>query len=149
MEGMSVIIRLVAEDDLVICGELYAAAFSTPPYREVWDPQSATSMLAGLYYRDPEDCWCIDDNGIIAGIAFCTGYGTFRATIQEFAIAPEFQRRGLGTELMDYVLTQFRDKGVQTVDLVVNIDAPALDLYKKFGFRHPDRYVLMAKWLQG
>jgi len=139
------IIRLVREEDLLVCGDIYAKAFSQAPYFGVWTTETAANMLAGLLSRDPESCWCVENDSGILGFAFCTTYGSFRGTIQEFAIAPGSQKRGIGTLMMEHILTQFRSRGLQNVDLVANLDASAFKFYKKFGFQHPDRYVVMAR----
>jgi ribosomal protein S18 acetylase RimI-like enzyme len=104
-------------------------------------------MLAGLLDRDPESCRLIEMNGLIAGFAFCTSYGSFRATIQEFAVSPEFQGRGLGTELMTHMIKEFHERGLKSVDLIVNTSAPAYRLYQHFGFIRPDPYAVMLRRL--
>jgi ribosomal protein S18 acetylase RimI-like enzyme len=141
------LIRLIDEQDIPACGRIYVKAFSGPPYREVWELEVSMEMLAGLLHRDPESCWCAEEAGEIVGFAFCTTYGTFRATIQEFAIAPEFQKKGFGNALMEHVLSEFRRRNIRIADLVVSQDAPAFRLYRKFGFRKPGKYVIMARWL--
>jgi ribosomal protein S18 acetylase RimI-like enzyme len=141
-------IRVIRDEDIPACGAIYASAFAAPPYREAWDAGQAAEMLSELLKKDPESCWCVEEDGELAGFAFCTVFGRFRATIQEFAVAPRFQRKGLGRALMKHVLEELERRSVRTVDLVVNRDAPAFALYRKFGFRQPDRYVLMAKWLR-
>lgn len=140
-------IRLVQEEDLTTCGKIYAEAFAVRPYTGFWTAEDAADMLSGLLERDPFSCWCIEKDGEIAGFIFCTQFGTFRATVQEFAIAPKFQKHSLGTTLMRYALDEFRDRGLQTVDLVVNKEAPAFDMYHTFGFRQPEHYTVMARWL--
>jgi ribosomal protein S18 acetylase RimI-like enzyme len=140
-------IRLIREEDLEICGAIYSEAFSVRPYTGIWKAKDATDMLSGLLDRDPHSCWCVEQDGEIAGFIFCTQFGTFRATIQEFAIAPKYQKLRLGTALMQYALDEFRDRGMQTVDLVVNRDAPAYALYRKMGFLQPSQYAVMSRWL--
>lgn len=141
------LIRRITQEDLSECGTIYSRAFAGPPYHEDWDIGMATEMLSGLLMRDPESAWCVDEDGEIAGFAFCTTYGTFRATIQEFAFAPRFQRRGFGTALMNHVLGQFRLAGIKTLDLVVRREAPAHGFYRRFGFQQPENYIIMARWL--
>ena len=141
------LIRLVREDDLPVCGRIYATAFSVPPYRERWLPDAATEMLTGLLERDPASCWCADEEGEIIAFAFCTSFGKWRATIQEFAVAPGHQGKGIGTSLMLHVLADFRARGIRAADLVVNRLAPALEFYRKLGFSQPRDYTLMIRSL--
>jgi len=141
------IIRLVREEDLAACGRIYAEAFSAPPYRERWNMDDAAEMLAGLLARDPESCWCVEEGEQIIGFAFCTQFGKWRATIQEFAISPSHQRQGIGTSLMLHVLALFRARGVRSADLVVNRHAGAFGFYQKLGFHQPRDYTLMIRSL--
>lgn len=144
-EIFSMTIRLIKEEDLTACGLLYAEAFAAPPYNGNWTTESAADMLAGLLEKDKEHCWCIERDGRIQGVAFCTVFGTFRGTIQEFAIGPQFQGKGLGTRLMKHILEEFRSEGIKNADLIANMDAPAFGFYKKFAFRKPYRYTVMAR----
>lgn len=140
-------IRLIQEEDLDVCSEIYTEAFSARPYTGVWKKDEALEMLSGLLDRDPFSCWCTERDDEIAGFIFCTQFGGFRATIQEFAIKPRFQKLGLGTALMKYALDEFRSRGVQTTDLVVNEDAPAYKLYRRLGFMQPVHYTVLTRWL--
>lgn len=144
---MPVIIRLVTEGDIIECGRIYSDAFSRPPYKDKWTVDAAADMLSGLFDRDPDSCWCVEIDSKIVGFAFCTTFGDFRATVQEFAVSPKFQKHGIGTVLMEYILGQFKNNGLLAVDLVVNRNAPALNLYKKFGFMQPENYTLMIRKL--
>jgi ribosomal protein S18 acetylase RimI-like enzyme len=138
-------IRLITRQDLRTCAAIYAEAFAAPPYNDVWTPETAEEMLSGLLDRDPYHCWLIEESNNILGFAFCTTFGTFRGTVQEFAIAPAHQRRGLGTRLMDHILSEFQAEGIQNADLIANQDAPAYRFYRQYGFNSPRRYVILAR----
>lgn len=141
------VIRLASEEDLAACGMIYADAFAGPPYDEEWAPTKASDMLAELLKKDSESCWCAEEDGQIIGFAFCTTFGKFRALIQEFAVRPESQKKGIGMALMKHVLAECRNRGVQSAELVVNKHAPALDFYRKLGFHMPRNYTLMVRSL--
>ena len=140
-------IRPATEADLPVCGAIYAAAFAAPPYGEAWDSLEAPEMLGTLLARDPRSCWCLTVDGHVEGFAFCSVYGRFRATLDEFAVAPGMQGRGYGTALMSTVLREIRQMGVATIDLVAHRSSPAFRFYRKFGFRQPLSYVLMSRRL--
>jgi ribosomal protein S18 acetylase RimI-like enzyme len=144
-ELRDVIIRPITVEDLTACVNIYIDVFTVAPYNGAWTPETARYMLHGLLQRDPAHCWCIEDKNSLLGFAFCTTYGRFRGTIQEFAIASASQKRGLGTQLMEHVIAEFRAGGVENIDLVANVDAYAFRFYKKFGFLQPRRYTLMAR----
>lgn len=141
------LIRLASEEDLAACGVIYADAFTGPPYDEEWAPTKASAMLAELLAKDPESCWCAEDDGQVSGFAFCTTFGKFRALIQEFAVHPRIQKSGIGTALMKHILSEFQSRGIQSAELVVNKHAPAFDFYRRFGFSMPRNYTLMIRSL--
>ena len=124
---------------------IYADAFAGPPYDEDWAPAKASSMLAELLKKDPENCWCVEEDGQVRGFAFCTTFGKFRAIIQEFAIHPRVQKKGMGTALMKHILAEFQNRGIVSAELVVNKHVPAFDLYRRFGFHVPKSYTLMIR----
>ncbi len=138
-------IRQLLEDEIEICSKIYSSVFINPPYYNFWPTSQISAMLAGLYSVDPEHCWCIEVDDEIIGFAFCTVYGSFRATIHEFAIKTEMQGKGFGSALMDYMLAEFKQAGIAAVDLCANKDAKAYKLYKKFGFGAAKNYRIMIK----
>ena len=141
----AMLIRLASEEDLATCGMIYADAFRGPPYDEEWAPTKASAMLAELLKKDPESCWCAEEDGRVSAFAFCTTFGSFRALIQEFAVRPQFQKKGVGTALMKHILADFQNRGITSAELVVNKNAPAFDFYRVFGFRPPKNYTLMIR----
>jgi len=143
----TMLIRPTTEKDLEACAAIYASAFAAPPYGEAWKLRDAAEMLDDLLQKDPDTCWCAEIDGRVEGFAFCTVYGRFRATIEEFAVAPGMQGQGIGTALMKHVIKELQSRGVQTADLAANKYAPAYAFYKRFGFRQPRDYVLMSRRL--
>ncbi|MHB1457831.1 MAG: GNAT family N-acetyltransferase [Armatimonadota bacterium] len=140
-------IRVLDETDISRCGEIYSSAFSVPPYNDSWTQDAAEVMLEGLLQRDHENCWCLEVGDVIVGFVFCTVFGSFRATIQEIAVSPEYQCLGHGSALIEYALTQFNMKGITAIDLVANRNAPAYRLYRKFSFVEPKDYRIMIRIL--
>ncbi|MCP4632705.1 MAG: ribosomal protein S18-alanine N-acetyltransferase [candidate division Zixibacteria bacterium] len=56
--------------------------------------------------------------------------------IANFAIAKEFQKKGLGTELIKFILQEAEKAGCGYCYLEVRTgNKPAISLYKKFGFK--------------
>ena len=141
------VIRLASEEDLAACGIIYADAFKGPPYDEAWAPTKASDMLSELLKKDSEGCWCAEEDGEVVGFAFCTTFGRFRVLIQEFAVHPRLQKKGVGTAIMKHILAEFRDRGITSAELIVNKHAPAVGFYRRFGFHMPRNYTLMIRTL--
>ena len=57
------------------------------------------------------------------------------AQVMTIGVAPAAQRRGLGSVLLDALVTRARALGAESVVLEVRVDnAPAIALYERFGF---------------
>jgi ribosomal protein S18 acetylase RimI-like enzyme len=62
-------------------------------------------------------------------------HGT-RGSIATFGVIPSFQRRGIGSLLMERALHRAWELGVRTVDLSVRVENPqAISIYRRFGFQ--------------
>lgn len=79
-------------------------------------------------------------DGKVAGLANCfVNFSTFKGkqliNIHDFAVNPEFRRKGVGEAMMDKVVEYARENDFCKVTLEVRYDNPkAQNLYKKKGF---------------
>lgn len=56
--------------------------------------------------------------------------------VSHIAVAPEFRRRGIATQLLDFAESEARDQGFEKLVLEVEINnSSALAVYEKFGFK--------------
>ena len=53
----------------------------------------------------------------LVGFARCTGDGVVAATVWDVAVHPHYQGSGLGKQMMDFILTELRRRGVSQVFL--------------------------------
>jgi ribosomal-protein-alanine N-acetyltransferase len=104
--------------------------------------------LERICFSDPWNRKCFEEE---LGHQFCTplvvrwdhrivGYACLwhvdeQMEIANFAVSPEFRRKGIGRRLMEEVLGQSREKGCTSVILSVReSNLPAESLYTEFGF---------------
>ena len=121
--------------DLDAIFELNKASFP-----EAWSKQALGSALAAdfVVYVWP------DDGGQLT--AYFLGQTVLdELHILQLAVAPLFRGRGIGSELMRYILNVMRKQGINRADLEVRAsNRDAIDLYHKLGFevvgRRPDYY---------
>ena len=98
---------------------------------ESWSEASFWSELAQYDTRHYLAAWAGDDLQGYAGLA------AYReeAWVQTLAVAPDWQRRGLGTTLLQSLLAEARHRGARTVALEVRADNDAAQrLYVRHGF---------------
>ena len=98
-------------------------------FRDPWD--SAT--VAGELSKDYARYLIADNGGRVEGYA---GLWCLYETAELVRIATREKRRGTGGALMEAVLDTAREAGCERIMLEVRADnAPARELYKKYGFR--------------
>jgi ribosomal protein S18 acetylase RimI-like enzyme len=84
---------------------------------------------------------------IVLTIGFSFEFHGHDAFIDELYIAPAHRRRGFGRQALAIVEQKAREMGVNAVHLEVDRgNDPALELYRRTGYRDHDRF-LMTKWL--
>lgn len=72
-----------------------------------------------------------DLKGGLVGIAFC-----WRVPfVKDLAVAPAWQRQGMGEALLRQAFVCFHKRGASHIDLKVQVDNPALRLYRRLGMR--------------
>jgi [ribosomal protein S18]-alanine N-acetyltransferase len=77
----------------------------------------------------------VDADEHLLGYAGLCAYPPHEAYVQTIAVAPEAQRKGLGTRLLVDLITQSRRRGCRHLDLEVRADnRVAIGLYERHGF---------------
>jgi ribosomal protein S18 acetylase RimI-like enzyme len=91
----------------------------------------------GCGYFAPDCSWvALDADGELVGACFATRIGPGAGHIAQICVAPAWQGRGAGGELLRRSLASLRDSGLAEVSLTVtSANTPAIRLYEKFGFR--------------
>ncbi len=100
-----------------------------------------------LWRRDSKGIFkAINNNKIVGFVAgdsnwFSKKRGSKVGAVHEIVVLPSFRGRGIGTALMEKVLSYFRDKGLSVVELWVGDENHrAIDFYKNLGFKEEGRY---------
>ena len=131
-------------------GEIYASAFSGEPWNDAWKPEDAeihvreileSKQSYGLEYA-------IDGMtvGFILGSSMLFHYGRV-FEINDLAVAPDFQGRGIATALLERCVADVKERGVKGVNLITAGSGALPGFYEKHGFRRERRVILMGKEL--
>ena len=83
---------------------------------------------------------------LVLSFDFSLEYGGKNAWIDELFIRPEFRGKGIGSQALDFAAQTARELGAKVLHLEVNRGNPAIDLYRRNGFKDHDRF-LLSKWL--
>ena len=131
-------------------GEIYAAAFSGEPWNDPWKPEDAEVHVRELLEsRQSYGLEYVIDGlvvGYILGTSMLFHYGrTFE--INDLAVDPAWQRRGIAKELMDRCLADLKAQGIVAVHLITAGDGILPTFYEKYGFQKEHEVILMGKEL--
>ncbi|MDB5097362.1 MAG: acetyltransferase, family [Cyanobacteria bacterium RYN_339] len=143
-------IRAVRFKDLEAVREIFVSAFREEYGRRGVDIGAQVSRWKKMYplirvlgtfpnpYRYMLNLQVCDDEGMIRGF-IQTSPGNSERTrwhIDYVAVHPESQGRGIGVKLVENVFDRYGVRGVKSFTLEVDaVNAPALRLYEKLGFR--------------
>jgi len=146
--SLSLRIRLLTEQDIAACSQLYVDAYKLPCYGGgAWDEPTARRIITHWRQLFPQECFVAERQGQILGFILCSSIANVRAVVEELAVAPEYQNRGVGSALLHYVMEFYRQRGVPYMELIANRHAPAYAFYLKQGFRENRTYRLMSRAL--
>ncbi len=86
-----------------------------------------------------------DVNGKIAGTVI-GGWDGWRAWIYRIAVAPEYQRKGVGSKLISEITKRLSAKGGKRFRaLIMSHNDPSKSLFQKTGFKLHEKIVLATK----
>lgn len=144
---MQEIIQKCSLENVKRYGEIYAAAFSGEPWNDPWKPEDAmihvkelleSKQAYGLEY-------VIDGEiaGFILGTSMLFHYGrTFE--INDLAIDPAYQRRGIAKKLLTQCLADVKARGMSGVHLITAGEGILPGFYREFGFKKETEVILMG-----
>lgn len=79
-------------------------------------------------------CVCAYDSGRVIGFARVIGDGGLCYYIQEIIIEPEYQRQGIGSRFMEYVMNFFKRNAIKRCYIGVFAGKELEGFYSRFGF---------------
>jgi ribosomal protein S18 acetylase RimI-like enzyme len=77
---------------------------------------------------------CVRDNGRLIGMGRVIGDGGCNFEVVDVAVHPEYQRRGLGYQIMEVLMNDLRGSAPKSAYVCLIADHGAPALYEKFGF---------------
>ena len=99
------------------------------------DAWSDTMFWSELAERETRWYVVAVEGDAVVGYAGLCAYAPDEAYVQTIGVTTQKQRSGIGTELLDALLTEARRRGAKRVDLEVRADNDAaIALYEKHGF---------------
>jgi len=121
--GLELSLREMDAADLVQVMKLERVAHSHP-----WRQSSFEDCLKGR-----QKCWLAESKGNLTGYVVIT-HGGGDAELLNIAVAPEFQRKGIGQSLLSHAINCVKEKADMFFLEVRVSNKKAIQLYSKEGF---------------
>lgn len=129
-------------------GRIYAEAFNGAPWYDHWQIDQAIIHVKELIAHPLAYGLEYVVNGEIAGFLLGTSmlfsYGRV-FEINDLAVAPAFQHRGIGRALLSQCLSDLEEQGMVAVHLITESTGALPAFYQKYGFQKEERVMLMGK----
>lgn len=144
------IMREISMEHVERYGEIYAKAFSGEPWNDPWTVEDATIHVRELLEsKQAYGLECVDGDlvvGFILGTSMLFHYGrTFE--INDLAVDPEYQGRGIATMLLEKCLEDIKAQGMVGVHLITATEGALPAFYEAYGFEKETRVMLMGREL--
>ena len=140
-------IRPITMEHIQRYGDIYAKAFSGEPWNNPWKPEDAVIHVRELLESKQSYGleYVLDGKvvGFILGTSMLFHYGrTFE--INDLAVDPDYQCRGIATELLEKCLADMKAQGMVGVHLITAGEGVLSAFYAKYGFKKETEVILMG-----
>lgn len=138
--------RSIDSEDYSTCSEILVAAYGGAPWFNQWTKEEALlrirATMSGINARG----YIVEKDEQI--IAMCLGridyyYDNWKQfCIDEFNVAPQLQKQGVGKKLMKFTANILEEEGINNLFLITG-GKQAAEFYKKTGFVKSDDGTMM------
>lgn len=141
-------IRDLKQSDIPSCAEIMCCVYNNDLWQCRWDKKTAEEYLSDFYDNKKFVGYVIEEEGLIQGALFAhekVWWNNSEVFIEEMFIHPEYQRKGIGTRLLDEVEKYVGTHHLAGITLSTNKHAPAPEFYRKNGFFDCEHVLFMGK----
>ena len=140
--------RKINTKDYKSCANALIAAFNQEPWNENWTYEQALTRIDEMMSGRVSCGYVAVDGEAVVGMLIgriMTYLDWKEVFIDEFSVHPAYQGKNIGSDLLDFAQKQLMQEGISAFVLNTENDKPAVQFYKKNGFKIKDNLVFMAK----
>ena len=142
------IIRPITIGDVNACAQLLLDAYNCEPWSNRWTMEKARRYLTEFVNAERFTGFLMEEDGRAVAAAFChsrTWWTGDELYVDEFYVATDMQKKGLGGRLMAAVTQAVRDQGLNGVTLLTDRRFPAMEFYTRQGFEEAGNVVFLYR----
>ena len=141
-------IKPITNASIDACAKVFIQSYNRPPWNYQWKLEDAIKYL-DEYASSPQFVgFALYDNEEIAGVLLAhtkTWWTSNQLFIDEFFVAPGFQKMGYGKILINYAEQYALENELKTITLMTHKFMPAMNFYVKNDFIHAQPFVILFK----
>jgi ribosomal protein S18 acetylase RimI-like enzyme len=127
------------EQDRTLCRQAEAAAYCAKNDVEEVDDGEVNKALARIQTRLESSSYhgfTLLEDGVPVGLIFAdSDFPEAQAFIDNIYVLPSHRRRDIGSQLVERIFNQLKERGIRHVDLMVTTNnEAAIQLYQSLGF---------------
>jgi len=149
---MELLFRKITSEDTEEIVNLFIETFKREPWNEHWNKEAAQEKINWLININLSEKYCVTDkNNKIIGVLL--GYGNYHIDrielyIEDFFIDNNYQRKGIGKKLMEYVEKEMKLKNYSSIILLTKRTFPSEYFYINNDFKILPKMILMHKHIK-
>lgn len=142
--------KRLEQNEIPMCADTLIKAFREKPWNEDWSFEQAYTRLDELMSARVSRGYIVLDNEkkIIVGMVIgriMTYMSKKELWLDEVSIHPNYQRKGIGTRMLEYVRTELKEEfeEVSYIVLTTMRGYPSVSFYEKNGFHTDENVIFM------
>lgn len=141
--------RIMEQNDIAACALTLIEAFREEPWNEKWTYKQAYTRIDELMSARVSRGYVLYDGNTVVSM-LCGRIMTYldfkELWVDEFSVHPDYQRRGFGTKMLEFVREQLKNEPEKISYLVLNTEKgyPSVKFYETNGFKADESLVFMA-----
>ncbi len=152
-------IRKIREDEYILLNDfIYEAIFIPegvePPPKSIINQPDLQVYISNFGKEKDDICFVAEADGKVVGAVWVrdmNDYGHIAEGVPSFAISlyKEYRNFGIGTRLMETMLSELKNRGYERTSLAVQKANYAVRMYKKVGFEiideNDEEYIMVCE----
>lgn len=141
--------RVMQQEDIEKCALTLMKAFKEEPWNEKWTYEQAYTRIDEIMSARVSRGYVIYDGDTVVSM-LCGRIMTYlnfkELWVDEFSVNPDYQRKGFGSAMMQYVREQLKQEQEKISYIVLNTEKgyPSEKFYEANGFKTDNSLIFMA-----
>lgn len=134
---MDFVLRDLMESDIHEVSKIYVEAYAEGMWNELWNYNTAKKRISEMFSSPQYRGYVAILNREIVGCIICeilTWHTGKQLEVKEIFVFPQYQKKGIGKKLINYIKKIAKESGVTEVYLWTKKEQSLMEFYSDIGF---------------